>query len=76
MTTTEAKPKKYKQNWFMTTGCRHDWRGMCDFCLVAYGNHIEAPKGKTITGHKFSKKDGGEKFVCASCVDPKKAAGK
>lgn len=50
-------------NDHMTNQCRHDNQGMCDYCLIAFGEHAEKPGVKS---HHM--KETKETYTCAECA--------
>lgn len=51
-------------NDHMTRQCGHGNQDMCDYCLIAFGDHAEKPGVK---GHVMQEDHGQGKYTCAQC---------
>lgn len=62
------KPRKYKDNGYLTSSCKHGKDDVCDFCFRSLADHQGmTDREEPIKRHRFEKSEGGDVFVCASC---------
>lgn len=63
MKATKDKETKECTNDHMTAQCGHGKQGMCDYCLIAFGEHAEKPG---VSSHMI--RETKEKYTCAQCA--------